>query len=69
MKVLLRFKEGKWEIRVVQPSVGGVGVLLIGPRRFYYLPPIPSTTTKYPIPKYLLERVTGLSEFTEVKGL
>jgi len=67
VRIILKFKEGKWELRVVEPTTGGLGVILLGPRgRVYYLPPMPSAGSKYPVPKYLLQKVKGLKQFPEV---
>jgi len=66
VRIILKFKEGKWEVRVIEPTTGGLGVILLGPRnRVYYLPPIPSES-KILVPKYLLQKVKGLKEFPEV---
>ena len=57
-----------WEVQVITPSVGGLGVVIKGPRgRFAYLPPIQREDLIVPLPRHLLENVPGLKEFVEVR--
>ena len=62
------WRVGKWMIKVMEPSTGGIGVLLVKPDgKRIYLAPIVNERMKVRLPKYLVEKVKGLIEFEEVE--
>jgi len=69
VSVLMSFSVGKWRVTVYDVGDGLVGVSISRWGRnavSYYLPPMVKEGTCVELPKYVLDGVEGLKEFTEV---